>query len=174
LEEGHLHFFLHGRRMKGEWLMIRLKPRGKEKGENWLLRKIADEHAGGSDDLVATHLTGVESGLTMEEIAAGVKPKAAVKADALAVPASRKTSSSKAASAPKRKAGKAGAALPPPPFQPVQLATLVDSVPAGDRWLHEMKYDGYRTLIAVGGGEGLYALGARLVGQVRRTYRGQC
>ncbi|MBC9033873.1 DNA ligase D [Sphingomonas sp. JC676] len=41
----------------------------------------------------------------------------------------------------------------PPPFRPVQLAQLVDAVPAGDRWLHEMKYDGYRTLVAVGGGE---------------------
>lgn len=41
----------------------------------------------------------------------------------------------------------------PPPFRPVQLATLVDSVPAGNGWLHEMKYDGYRLLIAVGGGE---------------------
>lgn len=39
-----------------------------------------------------------------------------------------------------------------PPFQPVQLAALSDTVPAGDRWLHEMKYDGYRTVIAVGGG----------------------
>jgi bifunctional non-homologous end joining protein LigD len=47
----------------------------------------------------------------------------------------------------------AAPALKPPPFQPVQLATLVDSVPAGDRWLHEMKYDGYRLLVAVGGGE---------------------
>lgn len=40
----------------------------------------------------------------------------------------------------------------PPPFRPVQLATLVDTVPTGDRWLHEMKYDGYRLLVAVGGG----------------------
>jgi bifunctional non-homologous end joining protein LigD len=40
-----------------------------------------------------------------------------------------------------------------PAFRPVQLATLVDHVPSGDRWLHEMKYDGYRCLIAVGGGE---------------------
>ncbi len=39
-----------------------------------------------------------------------------------------------------------------PPFRPVQLAQLVDAVPAGDRWLHEMKYDGYRTLVAIGGG----------------------
>jgi hypothetical protein len=38
-----------------------------------------------------------------------------------------------------------------PAFRPVQLATLVDYVPTGDRWLHEMKYDGYRCLIAVGG-----------------------
>jgi len=54
----------------------------------------------------------------------------------------------------KRSSGKRSAAhSSPPPFRPVQLATLVDSVPAGDRWLHEMKYDGYRTLIAVGGGE---------------------
>ncbi|MBD3849110.1 DNA ligase D [Bosea sp. SSUT16] len=41
----------------------------------------------------------------------------------------------------------------PPAFRPVQLATLVDAVPAGDRWIHEMKYDGYRALVAVGGGE---------------------
>ena len=52
IEEGHLHFTLEGERMKGEWLMIRLKPRGREKNENWLLRKIQDEYAGGSDDLV--------------------------------------------------------------------------------------------------------------------------
>ena len=35
----------------------------------------------------------------------------------------------------------------------MQLATLVDQVPTGDRWLHEMKYDGYRLELAVGDGE---------------------
>ncbi|WP_232496256.1 DNA ligase D [Novosphingobium kaempferiae] len=144
--EGHLHFVLHGHRMKGEWLMIRLKPRGKEKGENWLLRKIADEYSGGSDDLVATHLTSITSGRTMAQIATGAAAKAAGGI------------SSKAKSpvaAPRKKTGHGSRALgPPPPFQPVQLATLVDHVPPGDRWLHEMKFDGYRTLIAVGGGEG--------------------
>jgi bifunctional non-homologous end joining protein LigD len=39
-----------------------------------------------------------------------------------------------------------------PPFRAVQLATLVDSVPVGSGWLHEMKYDGYRCLLAIGGG----------------------
>jgi bifunctional non-homologous end joining protein LigD len=41
----------------------------------------------------------------------------------------------------------------PPPFRAVQLATLVDTVLTGSRWLHEMKCDGYRLLVAVGGGE---------------------
>jgi len=142
LVEGHLHFILHGHRMKGEWIMIRLKPRGKEKGENWLLRKVADEHAGGSDDLVATHLTGIESGLTMAEIAVGKKPKA---------PTDR---TAKTASPARAARGKASVSATPPPFQSVQLATLVDHVPPGNGWVHEMKYDGYRTLISVGGDEG--------------------
>lgn len=53
-------------------------------------------------------------------------------------------------SASRRRAG----ATAPPPFRAVQLAQLVDTVPSGDRWLHEMKYDGYRTLISVGSDEG--------------------
>jgi bifunctional non-homologous end joining protein LigD len=40
-----------------------------------------------------------------------------------------------------------------PPFQPVQLATLVDHVPPGDGWVHEMKYDGYRCLLAIADGQ---------------------
>jgi bifunctional non-homologous end joining protein LigD len=33
------------------------------------------------------------------------------------------------------------------------LPTLVDSPPEGDEWLHELKYDGFRTQIAIGGGD---------------------
>jgi bifunctional non-homologous end joining protein LigD len=40
-----------------------------------------------------------------------------------------------------------------PPFRAPQLATLVDHVPSGSNWMHEIKYDGYRTLLAVGGGK---------------------
>ncbi|WP_281407554.1 DNA ligase D [Mesorhizobium sp. B2-8-3] len=50
-------------------------------------------------------------------------------------------------------ASRGAAKLAPPAFRPVQLAKLVDTVPPGDRWIHEMKYDGYRILVAVGGGE---------------------
>lgn len=142
LPAGHLHFILHGRRMQGEWILFRLKPRGREKGENWILRKVQDAFAGGSDDLIDTHLTSVDTGRTMEEIAAGkAVPKRKRKASA-------STATSHAAPSRREKAG------PIPPFQPVQLATLVDHVPPGERWLHELKYDGYRTLLAIGGGEG--------------------
>ena len=48
--------------------------------------------------------------------------------------------------APKRKS-----AVKPPAFRKPQLATLVDHVPSGNQWLHEIKYDGYRALIAVAG-----------------------
>ena len=40
----------------------------------------------------------------------------------------------------------------PPAFEKPQLATLVGEAPEGDDWLHEVKFDGYRVLVAVGGG----------------------
>ncbi len=123
--------------MKGEWLMIRLKPRGKEKNENWLLRKIQDEYAAGSDDLVERYLTSVKTGRTMEEIAGG---KAATDKPAPKPKAMRRAPVAKA------KAGRM------PTFKALQLATLVDAVPGGSSWIHEMKYDGYRALVAVAGG----------------------
>lgn len=48
-----------------------------------------------------------------------------------------------------------GPAAPPAPMPPVpaaQLASLVSDAPAGDEWLHELKFDGYRLLARVEGG----------------------
>jgi len=130
LEEGHLHFVLEGERMRGEWLLVRLKPRAKEKRENWLLRKVEDAAAGATDLLVEQALTSVATGRTMAEIADG-KP-----AHAAAKPVPRKR-------AKKR---------PMPAFREPQLCTLADAVPAGGDWLHEIKFDGYRVLVAVANG----------------------
>ncbi|RYD63750.1 MAG: ATP-dependent DNA ligase, partial [Sphingomonadales bacterium] len=143
LEKGHLHFTLDGERMKGDWLLIRLKPRGKEKRENWLLRKIDDAHAGATDALVETALTSVATGRTMQEIAEGKKPSPRRRPGP---PSS--SAKGKSASGPGLRRGDAK----PPAFRPPQLATLVESVPAGNGWLHEMKYDGYRALVAIGKG----------------------
>lgn len=45
---------------------------------------------------------------------------------------------------------KTGARLPA--FVAPQLATLVDAAPPGEGWLHEIKYDGYRAIVSIAGG----------------------
>lgn len=40
-----------------------------------------------------------------------------------------------------------------PKFVPTMQPTLVDDPPAGDDWLHEIKYDGYRTQLSIFSGE---------------------
>ena len=160
IEAGHLHFTLDGERMKGEWLLVRMKPRPGEKRENWLLRKVNDAYAGSGDALVTRQLTSVLTGRTMAEIAAdqggthslkGKKGKAFAQVMQDAARHNRKATRKAPAHAGKA-AGKAGRATgKPPDFRPVQLATLVDAVPSGNDWFHEIKFDGYRCLMAVAG-----------------------
>ncbi|HUD27426.1 MAG TPA: DNA ligase D, partial [Novosphingobium sp.] len=150
IADGHLHFTLQGERMKGEWLLVRMKGRPGEKRENWLLRKVADAHAGSGDILVEQALTSVLTGRTMAEIEvdkAGSQSLKGKKGHAFteAMKAAAKHTESKAR--PRRKtAGK------PPGFRALQLATLVDTVPTGNLWMHEIKFDGYRALVAASGG----------------------
>lgn len=153
LLDGHLHFRLAGERMKGEWLLIRLKKRGNEKRENWLLRKIDDAFAAQGDLLVERALTSVLTGRTMAEIAADKRSSHSLKGKrgkdftAEMQAAAKHNARMTKAQVPGKKRG----AAPLPAFQPVQLATLVDSVPEGRQWLHEIKFDGYRALIAAKG-----------------------
>jgi bifunctional non-homologous end joining protein LigD len=138
LEEGHLHFTLEGERMKGEWVMFRLKGKPGDKGEAWMLKKVTDEAAkpDEGDALVDQCLTSVASGRTMAEIAAGEDVWLSNRGG--------------------KKGGRAKREVtPPPPFQDPQLATLVDHPPTGSGWIHEYKYDGYRLLLSVGEGSAL-------------------
>jgi len=136
IEEGHLHFTLDGERMKGEWVMFRLKPRKGDTRETWMLKKVGDEYArpGDGDELVDDCVTSVTTGRTMAEIASGEDVW-------------RSNRGGRKGGRGKKKASDA-----PPPFQPPQLATLVNEVPGGSGWLFEYKYDGYRLLIATGAG----------------------
>ena len=148
LEKGHLHFTLDGERMKGEWLLVRMKPRAGEKRENWLLRKIDDAYAGGSDDLTGRYLTSVLTDRPMAEIAGDEDGEQSLK-DAKGEAFAKKMA---AAAAHNRKVAKGSTAgAKPPKFRKLQLATLVDSVPAGNNWFHEIKFDGYRALVAAAG-----------------------
>ncbi|OAP37869.1 ATP-dependent DNA ligase [Sinorhizobium glycinis] len=153
LKKGKLSFRLHGSRMKGGWALVRMRPRDGEKRENWLLVKETDEIA--SDDgesLIKENITSVVTGRTMDEIAQGKGEKRArvwrsnrsttenLKAGAIA---ENDNARKRAARKPSGK---------PPAFRPPQLATLVTKAPAGDAWLNEAKFDGYRLVCAIGGG----------------------
>ncbi len=152
IDKGHLHFHLDGERMKGEWLLIRLRGKPGEKRENWLLRKIADDQAGAGDVLIERALTSVLTGRSMAEIAAdkaGAQSLAGARGDAFAAKMAA-ASDHNAKVATKRAPARRKAAAPPK-FVAPQLATLVDAVPTGNDWMHEIKFDGYRALIAAAG-----------------------
>ena len=146
LAKGDFKFILHGERLKGKWVLVRMrkKPGDRSKHENWLLIKERDAYATEeTKPIVERVTTSVRSGRTMEEIAAGnvewLKTGASVKK---ADPAEKE-----------RKTPRRAAKGAPPKFIEPQLATLVDAPPEGEGWIHEIKYDGYRILAAVGGGE---------------------
>ncbi|MEB8386753.1 DNA ligase D [Rhodobacteraceae bacterium KMM 6894] len=137
LAEGKLKFTLQGQRMKGRWTLVRMRAESGEKRQNWLLIKERDDHAREDPDAFTKGTAvSVTTGRSMQDIAADAPPKAAPEVNT--------------DTDPDRKGKR-------PAFAALQLATLVDSAPEGDDWLHEMKFDGYRCLAALGkGGTRLY------------------
>ena len=165
LKKGDLKIVLDGERLKGSFVLVRMKRREREKHDNWLLIKHHDGWAleGQGEALVENELTSVASGRTMEEIAAGTGkgPKrfmtGKVRAPANRVWQSKGGEAEKAAllrSAPEpqvKATPKKAAALPG--FVPPQLAQSADKPPRGPGWGHEIKFDGYRLQLRVEGGK---------------------
>jgi len=151
LKAGKLVFRLDGERLKGEWTLVRMKPRPGEKAENWLMIKHREPgFTPPRGDVLKKYDRSVATGRTMAAIARGGRSLAPSDLTPEA-PASQLDKG--AAPAPKHKrAGRKGAAAMPEWREP-QLATLVDVAPDGASWISELKYDGYRVLIAVAGGK---------------------
>jgi bifunctional non-homologous end joining protein LigD len=155
LAKGHLRFELHGDRLKGGWHLVRSGKPARQ--PQWLLFKQDDAWAGPqeADDL----LDGVTPPPAADARRAGPAKPAAKKTPASAArakaPAKRSAAKAKTVAASADWAAQAadlpGArrrALPAKPPEP-QLAKLVDRAPAGEDWLHELKWDGYRLLATV-------------------------
>lgn len=147
LAKGHLRFELHGGRLKGGWHLVRSGKAARQ--PQWLLFKEDDAWAGPheADDL----LEGVTAppqedarrarrpgGAAARKTAARAKPRAPSNKDwaarARALPGARRKALSTQVPAP-------------------QLARRVDQPPAGEAWLHELKWDGYRLLATIRKGE---------------------
>jgi bifunctional non-homologous end joining protein LigD len=151
IAKGKLIFKVYGQRIKGEWTLVKTHGRLDAKGNSWLLIKHHDdeERPDNNDALVNDNLTSVVSGRTMEEIA---QQKNSVWKSNKEV----KTKSLWSARGPTDRkklipTGKATKELPG--FIEPQLATLSDAVPKGDKWIHEIKFDGYRMLAYVENGD---------------------
>ena len=144
---GKLDLVLHGQRLRGGWKLVRTAMKGKQR--QWLLIKRDDEDArdAEADDLLD---------------AAPAKPRAGKRGSAAAVRAGTgKAKSPKVPAARKADARWRKRALAlqeardqpyPAGFKP-QLTDHRATAPDGDRWLHEIKWDGYRLLADVTDGQ---------------------
>ena len=160
---GKLEFELHGEKLKGKWILVRMHAREGEKADNWLLRKVDDKAARDvgkvrrareeNQKRVHRPLDGTDcqrrrSRLVIErrdekvdEKAKAVRKRAAAKSRTK--PKSRRKRTKRKINVSSVAGAKPG--VPPARFRP-QLATLVRDVPSGEGWLHEIKFDGYRLL----------------------------
>ncbi|MBL8592622.1 MAG: DNA ligase D [Devosia sp.] len=133
LKKGGFKFRLWGEKLKGGWMLTKLKGRpGDNDKENWLLFKEHDPAVDTETDILAERPESVKSGLTTEELLEAAKPKPvrAIKASSVD-----------------------GAVKAPPPEQvEPQLAASATEPPQetkASHWLHEIKFDGYRTIAHV-------------------------
>ncbi|WP_038203942.1 DNA ligase D [Xenophilus azovorans] len=127
LKAGKLKFTLHGRKLRGGWTLVRMRPRSAadEKKPAWLLIK--------EDDAEARPLDDYDVEQAEPDSVLGAPPAAPAAASRPARPRAR---------------GKGHDALPDT-LAP-ELATLVASPPADPaQWLWELKFDGYRLLTRV-------------------------
>lgn len=140
LAKGHLRFRLFGDKLKGGWHLVRTQKPSRQ--PQWLLFKERDEYAGKheADDLLHNVVPP-----------AGVKPsrvvRSTVKRKAQVAKHTRRWAKRAArldgARASRQHAG----------FRAPQLAKRQPHVPAGDAWLHEAKWDGYRLVAQIRKGD---------------------
>lgn len=157
INQGHFHFILHGEKLKGEFILIKMN-RGKE--NEWLLMKKKDLYSTKEDVLKLDR--SVVSEKTLEEIAGESLPhlkggvKSVAKTQVKAVQAEQlKTAQVKTET--KRKSSKThsqSANQAPLPmghsFKPM-LATLTDKSFNDPNWIFEIKLDGFRAIAEING-----------------------
>ncbi len=150
LKKGALKFRLAGEKLHGGWMLTRLKRRPGEKKDNWLLIKEHDDAADPSVDILETRPESVKSGRRVEDLKAGADPVWQSKPAARPrKPRNVEPPKPKKPAALKPGALKGAKPAPlPKSFKP-QLASPVDEPPKGKDWLHEIKFDGYRTIAIV-------------------------
>lgn len=134
LIKGHLEFEIEGEKLGGRWHLTRMARKPREKRDNWLLIKGDDDFAKDKADppIVEERPESVKTGRLIEDVSGETLDQ---------------SSGTGSVEAPAEE-------LPPlparaqeadfPGFIPPALATLKPSAPTARKWLHEIKFDGYR------------------------------
>ena len=141
LAKGELKFVLHGMKLQGAWMLVRMKPRPGEKREMWLLFKERDEFAlPGSDVLAELPGSVIASPAEIRDGAGGSRsPSLASGLLARVTPDTL----------PDLGALPGAIAAPMPDTVRPMLAALSKETPGGVGWLHEIKLDGYRVVTRI-------------------------
>lgn len=161
LNNGHLKFELHGKKLKGNWTLIRMDGdrfarNGRSDKTNWLLIKEKDEFTRESSDEPITEEApdSAISGRSIEEIAAAndhVWDSSHDDGHRQETKTTAQTADSKRPQRLARARTKIDLSRYPrerfPEFIPPQLALQTHAAPTGSQWLHELKFDGYRVQI---------------------------
>ncbi len=160
LEKGDLKFELSGKKLRGSWVLAKMRSRRPgSKGTEWLLIKHADDAVERGYEIDA-HDGSVLTRRTMEEIAEDKKSaewgsnKAAGGKDKSRSGAMAAKDRAKPMDWTELAGGVKGArkAAMPKSLKPM-LATLVDKPFTSGEWLYEIKWDGYRALAFVEDGK---------------------
>ncbi|MFT2214235.1 DNA ligase D [Rhizobium giardinii] len=160
LRKGDFKFSLDGKRLHGSFVLVRMRnDRDGGKRTNWLLIKHHDDYSLEENGaaILEENMTSVASGRSMEQIAEGKgrKPRPFMMAHAdVEANAVWDSKHGLAADERKKRSRKNVAtctAVDLPDFIEPQLCETVSRPPAGDDWLHEIKFDGYRIQMRVAG-----------------------
>ena len=159
LAKGHLEFELHGQKLNGRWHLVRMHKKPRDKHENWLLIKGEDKYARpeGAPDILEERPESAATGRPIDEVAKeapGWSSKTGrIKApDKVQKPTSKAAKATQAASPVDPASIESAKKASMPGFVEPMLASLAKSPPSGERWLHEIKFDGYRLEVHLTGG----------------------
>jgi bifunctional non-homologous end joining protein LigD len=146
LTKGNLKFILHGKKLHGKWVLVRMGGKAANEAKpNWLLIKEHDEYEQTADDEPITEKEP-NSVLTQRDIEAIARDEDHVwQSNRPETSSGNKSSAAKPArSAPFSPPDLPGKKEALPAFIPPQLASEAPEPPVGTHWVHELKLDGYR------------------------------
>ena len=161
LRDGHLKFELHGKKLQGDWVLVRMHTTdARSDRQNWLLIKEKDKFARDEKGKAITDEApnSVSTKRSLEQIATGKSRvwnsnRGDDNADAAAKPGrSQAVAAEKKPKQVSPKVTKLVSDTPTekfPGFIAPQLAQVAKEAPAGNDWLHELKLDGYRIQIQI-------------------------